>query len=131
MTGSVIGLKIVQAVTGTRYASSDASQLASYTGTTIATFLMLFPTRSMQNRNRIANRAKLDKLIRASAAQNCFLGIENPTEEELDDLRARLALHSGAEPDAIVEAADRADAAADAKACEAAAQVAGAPGYPR
>ena len=40
------------------------------------------------------------------------------------------AMHSDVHPDAIVEASDHTEAAADAKAREAAARVAGAPSYP-
>lgn len=125
-----IGLIIVWAVTGPVFGYSDAWQLVINTGTTIVTFLMVFLIQNTQNRDGAAIQAKLDELIRASAAQNRFIGIENLTEEELDDLRARLAMHGGVHPGAIAEAADRAEAVADAKAREAAARVAGAPSYP-
>ncbi len=125
-----IGLIVVWAVTGPLFGYSDAWQLVINTGTTIVTFLMVFLIQNTQNRDGAAIQAKLDELIRASAAQNRFIGIENLTEEELDDLRARLALHNGASPGAIAEAADQAEAAADAKAREAAARIAGAPSYP-
>ncbi|MGU3282500.1 low affinity iron permease family protein [Methylobacterium mesophilicum] len=125
-----IGLIITWAVTGPLFGYSDAWQLVINTGTTIVTFLMVFLIQNTQNRDGAAIQAKLDELIRASAAQNRFIGIENLTEEELDELRARLALHNDVRPGAIMEAADQAEAAADAKAREAAARVAGSPSYP-
>jgi low affinity Fe/Cu permease len=39
---------------------------------------MVFLIQSIQNRDRAAIQAKLDELIRASAAQNVFIGIEKP-----------------------------------------------------
>ncbi len=45
-------------------------------GTTIVTFLMVFLIQNTQNRDGAAIQAKLDELIRASAAQNRFIGIE-------------------------------------------------------
>ncbi|MGN8094118.1 low affinity iron permease family protein [Methylobacterium radiotolerans] len=125
-----IGLIVVWAVTGPLFGYSDAWQLVINTGTTIVTFLMVFLIQNTQNRDGAAIQAKLDELIRASAAQNRFIGIENLTEEELDELRARLALHNGVRPGAIAAAADQAEAAADARAREAATRVAGAPNYP-
>jgi low affinity Fe/Cu permease len=59
------------------------------TGTTIITFLMVFLIQNTQNRDGAAIQAKLDELIRASAAQNTYIGIEQLTEEELSDLRQR------------------------------------------
>ncbi|MGH1573988.1 low affinity iron permease family protein [Methylobacterium sp. P31] len=123
-------LIVVWAVTGPLFGFSDTWQLVINTGTTIVTFLMVFLIQNTQNRDGAAIQAKLDELIRASAAQNRYIGIENLTEEELDELRARLALHNGVRPGAIAEAADQAEAAADAKAREAARRVGGAPSYP-
>ena len=122
-----IGLILVWAVTGPLFGYSDAWQLVINTGTTIVTFLMVFLIQNTQNRDGAAIQAKLDELIRASAAQNRYIGIENLSEEELDAHRARLALHNGLQPDVIAEAADQAEAAADAKAREAAAPAPRAP----
>ena len=123
-------LILVWAVTGPLFGFSDTWQLVINTGTTIVTFLMVFLIQNTQNRDGAAIQAKLDELIRASAAQNRFIGIEGLAEEELDELRARLALHNGEQPAGVVEAADRAEAAADARARKAARQVAGSPSYP-
>jgi len=56
-------------------------------------------------------------LIRASAAQNVFIGIEHLTQEELDEIRARCEAKAGAET-----AAKRTEATANAKAAQAAEQ---------
>jgi low affinity Fe/Cu permease len=50
---------------------------------------MVFLIQNTQNRDGAAIQTKLDELIRASAAQNRYIGIEHLTEEELEDLRQR------------------------------------------
>jgi low affinity Fe/Cu permease len=77
----------VWGVTGPLFGYSDAWQLVINTGTTIVTFLMVFLIQNTQNRDGAAIQTKLDELIRASAAQNKYIGIEHLTEEELDELR--------------------------------------------
>ncbi|GJD50750.1 hypothetical protein OPKNFCMD_3495 [Methylobacterium crusticola] len=113
------------AVSGPLFHYSDTWQLIINTGTTIVTFLMVFLIQNTQNRDGAAIQAKLDELIRASAAQNAYIGIENLTEEELDSLRARCEARARSfrlsEADA---AADAAEDAANAKA-DAAARAAG------
>ena len=59
------------------------------TGTTIITFLMVFLIQNTQNRDSAAIQAKLDELIRSSAAQNAFVGIEHLTEDEVDEIRKK------------------------------------------
>ena len=61
------------------------------TGTTIVTFLMVFLIQNTQNRDGAAIQAKLDELVRATAAHNRYIGIERLTEEELANLRLRCA----------------------------------------
>src|SRR4029450_2495370 len=77
------------AATGPIFGFSDTWQLIINTGTTIVTFLMVFLIQNTQNRDGAAIQAKLDELIRASAAQNRYIGIEHLTEEELTELRQR------------------------------------------
>ena len=77
---------LVWAVSGPIFGFSDTWQLVINTGTTIVTFLMVFLIQNTQNRDGAAIQAKLDELIRASAAQNAFIGIEHLTEEELAEL---------------------------------------------
>lgn len=79
------------AAVGPVFGFSDTWQLAINTGTTIVTFLMVFLIQNTQNRDGAAVQVKLDELIRASAASNRFIDIEALTEEELEELRLRLA----------------------------------------
>ena len=105
------GTILVWAATGPIFRYSDTWQLIINTGTTIVTFLMVFLIQNTQNRDGAAIQAKLDELIRASAAQNRYIGIEQLTEEELDELRHRCEARAKAEA-----VADRAEAAANRKA---------------
>jgi low affinity Fe/Cu permease len=66
---------------------SDTWQLVINTGTTIVTFLMVFLIQNAQNRDAAAIQVKLNELIRVSRAHNSFVGIENLTDEELDEIR--------------------------------------------
>jgi len=78
---------LVWAVSGPIFHFSDTWQLIINTGTTIVTFLMVFLIQNTQNRDGAAIQAKLDELVRTSSAANRYVGIEELTEEELDDLR--------------------------------------------
>jgi low affinity Fe/Cu permease len=80
---------IVWAVTGPIFHYSDTWQLIINTGTTIITFLMVFVIQNTQNRDSAAVQAKLDELIRVSAAQNTLIGIEHLTEDEISDIREK------------------------------------------
>jgi low affinity Fe/Cu permease len=80
---------IVWAVTGPIFHYSDTWQLIINTGTTIITFLMVFIIQNTQNRDGAAVQAKLDELIRASAAQNALMGIEHLTEDEISEIHER------------------------------------------
>ncbi len=85
------------ALTGPLFGYSDTWQLIINTGTTIITFLMVFLIQNTQNRDGVAIQTKLDELIRASAAQNRFVGIERLTEEELEALRKKCEARAKAE----------------------------------
>jgi low affinity Fe/Cu permease len=76
---------IVWAVTGPIFGFSDTWQLVINTGTTIATFLMVFLIQNTQNRDTAAIQLKLAELIRAQGgAKNTMLDLEDLTEEQLD-----------------------------------------------
>ena len=84
-----LAIVILWGVSGPIFSFSDTWQLIINTGTTIVTFLMVFLIQNTQNRDSAAIHAKLDELVRTSAAQNAFIGIEHLTEEELDEIRTR------------------------------------------
>jgi low affinity Fe/Cu permease len=107
---------IAWAVSGPFFGFSETWQLVINTGTTIVTFLMVFLIQNTQNRDGAALQAKLDELIRTSAAQNVFIGIEHLTEEELREIRKSCE----ARAKKAGSAADRAEDQANRKAAAAA-----------
>ena len=109
---------VVWAASGPFFGYSDTWQLVINTATTIVTFLMVFLIQNTQNRDGAAIQAKLDELIRVTAAQNTFIGIEHLTEEELDEIRQKC--EDRARRDEFSKAADRAQASANRKAAAAA-----------
>src|SRR5687767_3983869 len=116
MTFAISVMVIVAwAASGPVFGFSDTWQLIVNTATTIVTFLMVFLIQNTQNRDGAAIQAKLDELIRASAAQNLYIGIEHLTEEELDELRRKC--EQRAKKDIV---ADRAEDKANRKAARAA-----------
>jgi low affinity Fe/Cu permease len=97
----VLALLIIAAwgITGPMFGWSDTWQLVVNTGTTIATFLMVFLIQNSQNRDAAAMQAKLDELIRAvDAARNEFVGIEHLTDHEIETIRSALEQAVGADP---------------------------------
>src|SRR5438034_7473360 len=87
--GLAVLVVIGWAVVGPLFQFSNTWQLVINTGTTIITFLMVFLIQNSQNRDAAAIQVKLDELIRASKAQNSFVGVEHLTDEELKDLRTK------------------------------------------
>jgi low affinity Fe/Cu permease len=75
------------AVSGPVFNYSDTWQLVINTGTTVATFLMIFVLQHSQNRDSTAIQAKLDELIRTSKASNKLIRAERLTETEVERLR--------------------------------------------
>jgi low affinity Fe/Cu permease len=80
---------LLWAATGPVFKFSETWQLVINTGTTIVTFLMVFLIQNTQNRDGAAIQTKLDELIRASDAQDEFMGIEKLTDHELDRLHEK------------------------------------------
>ena len=79
---------IAWAVCGPAFHYSDTWQLVINTGTTIATFLVVFMIQNTQNRDARAIHLKLDELIRAvESARDVLVDAEDLPDEEL----ARLA----------------------------------------
>jgi low affinity Fe/Cu permease len=78
----------VWAATGPLFDFSDTWQLVINTGTTVATFLMVFLIQNTQNRDARAIHLKLDELIRAGKqARNILVDAEDLTDEELEQLQ--------------------------------------------
>jgi low affinity Fe/Cu permease len=113
-----VGVIVVWGLAGPIYGYSDTWQLVINTGTTIVTFLMVFLIQNTQNRDGAAIQTKLDELIRASAAQNVFIGIEHLTEEEVEELRVKC--ETRARRDLALDAADKAENSVNRKAARAA-----------
>ena len=80
-------MTLAWAVTGPIFNYSDTWQLVINTGTTVATFLMIFVLQHSQNRDATAIQAKLDELIRASEASNKLIRAEQLTQDEVEQLR--------------------------------------------
>jgi low affinity Fe/Cu permease len=59
--------------------------------TSVITFLMVFLIQTSQNRDSTALQAKLDELIRASNAQNVFVGLEQLSSEEITEVRQEVS----------------------------------------
>jgi low affinity Fe/Cu permease len=77
---------IVWLATGPLFGFSDAWQLIVNTITNVVAFLMVFLVQNTQNRDGAALQTKLDELIRASGAQNAYIGIEHLTDDEIDEI---------------------------------------------
>lgn len=84
--GAVV-LVFLWAVLGKHFNFSDTWQLVINTGTSIATFLMVFLIQNTQNRDARAIHLKLDEVIRSiQDADNRMMRIELLTDEELEGL---------------------------------------------
>ena len=91
-----IVLVVAWAATGPLFHYSDTWQLVINTSTTIITFLMVFLIQNTQNRDGAAIQAKLDELIRISAAENRYIGIEKLTDTELEGILDEVEQHADA-----------------------------------
>jgi low affinity Fe/Cu permease len=83
-------LILVWLLTGPIFGFSTEWQLIVNSGTTIATFLMVFLIQNTQNRDARAIHLKLDELLRATpTARNEFMEAE---EEDLDEIEREKAI---------------------------------------
>jgi low affinity Fe/Cu permease len=104
---------LVWAATGPLFKFSDTWQLVINTGTTIVTFLMVFLIQNTQNRDSAALHAKIDELIRSSAAQNAFIGIEHLPEEEVQEFKSRCEAAKSIAAETLGNVREKATLAAD------------------
>jgi len=87
--GIAVAVVLLWAVIGPIVHYSDAWQLVINTGTTIATFLMVFLLQRAQNKDALAIQLKLDELVAAiEGASNRLIDVESLDETELATLRA-------------------------------------------
>ena len=108
-----VAVILIWAISGPLFGFSDTWQLMINTGTTIATFLMVFLIQSTQNRDTQALQIKLDELLRTMEnAHTVLLDLEELDEEELESIRndylelakkARAALRRGKKDTGIPE----------------------------
>lgn len=87
---------VVWAMSGPIFHFSDTWQLVINTGTTVATFLMVFLIQNTQNRDAKAIHIKLDELLKSQrGARNGIVSVEELSEKELDHLLAEFhEIHS-------------------------------------
>jgi low affinity Fe/Cu permease len=87
-----VALVVIWAVLGPVFHYSDTWQLVINTATTVLTFLVVFLIQNTQNRDAAAMQIKLDELIRAvRGAKNQLVALEDLSDEELDQYKARFA----------------------------------------
>ena len=95
---AAVVVTLVWALSGPYYRYSDTWQLVINTGTTIATFLIVFLIQHTQNRDARVIHLKLDELIRAvEKARNELVYMEDLNDEELEKLQGefqKLQTHS-------------------------------------
>jgi low affinity Fe/Cu permease len=79
---------LVWLLTGPLFGFSDTWQLVINTGTTVATFLMVFLIQRAQNKDGLAVQLKLNEIVAAlEGASNRLIAVEDLSEEELKVLR--------------------------------------------
>ncbi len=89
---AAVGLVVAWAVAGPGMHYSNAWQIMINTGTTIATFLMIFLLQNTQIRDSKALHLKLDELLRAvNDARTGLVGLEKLSDERLEELEAELS----------------------------------------
>lgn len=87
-------ITVTWACTGWLFGYSDTWQLVINTGTSIATFLVVFLIQSTQNRDAKVMQLKLDELIRAiQSARTQLVQMEGLSDEALDSLRQEFETH--------------------------------------
>jgi low affinity Fe/Cu permease len=89
---AAVGIIVLWAVSGPVFGFSQTWQLLVNTGTTIATFLMVFLIQRSQNKDSRALHLKLNELLAAlEGASNRLLNVEDLSEEQLQTLHRHYA----------------------------------------
>jgi len=87
-----MALVLTWVVTGPAFGYSNTWQLVINTGTTIATFLMVFLIQRSQNKESLALQLKLNEIVAAlEGASNRLVSVEELSEKELSVLQAHYA----------------------------------------
>lgn len=85
---AAVAVIILWAISGPYFHYSDTWQLVINTGTSVATFLVVFLIQHTQNRDTRVMHLKLDELIRAiSSARTELVQMESLSDEDLDALQ--------------------------------------------
>ena len=86
---AVVASTIAWLLSGPVFGFSDGWQLVANTVTNVITFLMVFVIQNSQNRDSAAIQAKLDELLRATPSHRELIGIEDLSEEEIEEIKSR------------------------------------------
>lgn len=98
---------LIWVATGAVFHYSPRWQFFMTSGTTIATFLMIFLVQNSQNRDSKAMLLKLDELIRAQhGARNGLINLEGMTEAEFQELESEFKRLRAAESGAAARASE-------------------------
>ena len=85
---TAIVVTLVWAASGRYFHYSDTWQLVINTGTSVATFMIVFLIQNTQNRDARVMQMKLDELIRAvQSARTRLVQMEDLTDDELEALQ--------------------------------------------
>ncbi len=88
--GLALAFVLIWAITGPVFHFSQGWQMVINTGTTIATFLMVFLIQRAQNKESRAVQLKLNEIVAAlEGASNRLVGAEELSEDELHVLHQR------------------------------------------
>jgi low affinity Fe/Cu permease len=89
---TAVGVLLVWALSGPLFGFSQTWQLLVNTGTTIATFLMVFLIQRAQNKESLALHVKLNELLASQqGASNRLINAEDLSEDEIRELHAKFA----------------------------------------
>jgi len=87
-----LGFVLIWAASGPAFGFSQTWQLFVNTGTTIATFLMVFLIQRAQNKESLALQVKLNELLATQqGASNRLINAEDLSEDEIRELHAKFA----------------------------------------